>query len=52
MAAEKAQKVASDILEGTLKLKVNEEKTHIAHSDEGVKFLGVIIGSPYTTILK
>lgn len=49
-AAEKAQKVASDILEGTLKLKVNEAKTHIAHSDEGVKFLGVIIGSQYTKI--
>ena len=37
--------MASDILEGTLKLTVNEKKTHIAHSDEGIKFLGVIIGS-------
>lgn len=48
-AAQKAQQVASDILEGALKLKVNDEKTHIAHSDEGVKFLGVIICSQYTT---
>jgi RNA-directed DNA polymerase len=49
-AAEKALKVASDILEVTLKLKVNERKTHIAHSDEGIKFLGVVIGSQYTRI--
>lgn len=34
----------------TLKLKVNERKTHIAHSDTGIKFLGVIIGSNYTRI--
>lgn len=48
--AENALKVASDILEKTLKLKVNEGKTHIAHSDMGIKFLGVIIGSNYTRI--
>ena len=48
--AEKARKVASDILEGTLKLTVNEKKNHIAHSDEGIKFLGVIIGNNYTRI--
>ena len=48
--AENALKVASYILEGTLKLKVNERKTHIAHSDTGIKFLGVIIGSNYTRI--
>lgn len=48
--AENALKVASDILEKTLKLKVNERKTHIAHSDTGIKFLGVIIGSNYTRI--
>jgi RNA-directed DNA polymerase len=29
---------------------VNERKTHIAHSDTGIKFLGVIIGSNYTRI--
>ncbi len=48
--AENALKVASHILEVTLKLKVNERKTHIAHSSKGVKFLGVIIGNKYTYI--
>jgi len=48
--AENALTVASHILEVTLKLKVNERKTHIAHSDTGIKFLGVIIGSNYTCI--
>ncbi len=41
---------ATEILEKTLKLSVNQSKTHIAHSDEGVKFLGVEIGSTYTRI--
>jgi len=49
-AAENARKVAGNILEEDLKLKVNEQKTHIAHSNEGIKFLGVIIGSQYTGI--
>ena len=49
-AAVKALEVASSILEGKLKLKVNERKTHIAHSDKKIKFLGVIIGSHYTSI--
>lgn len=49
-AADKALQVARDILEVTLKLKVNERKTHIAHSDEGIKFLGVVIGSSHTKI--
>ena len=48
--ADNALKVARHILEVTLKLKVNELKTHIAHSDKGIKFLGVIIGSNYTGI--
>ena len=48
--ADNALKVASHILEVTLKLKVNERKTHIAHSDTGIKFLGVVIGSNYTRI--
>ena len=48
--AQNALKVASHILEVTLKLKVNEDKTHIAHSSHGVKFLGVIIGDNYTRI--
>ncbi|WP_229381160.1 group II intron maturase-specific domain-containing protein [Shewanella psychropiezotolerans] len=34
----------------TLKLKVNERKTRIVHSDEGINFLGVVIGSTYTHI--
>lgn len=37
-------------LEVTLKLKVNERKTRIVHSDEGINFLGVVIGSTYTHI--
>ncbi len=48
--AENALKVASHILEVTLKLKVNERKTHIAHSETGIKFLGVIIHTGYTQI--
>lgn len=48
--AENASKVASNILEGKLKLTVNRTKTHIAHSDEGIKFLGVIIKSRFTSI--
>lgn len=48
--AENALKVARHILEVTLKLKVNERKTHIAHSDTGIKFLGVEIFTNYTAI--
>ena len=48
--AENALKVARHILEETLKLKVNERKTHIAHSNTGIKFLGVMIGSQYTQL--
>ncbi len=48
--AENALVQATKILEKTLKLSVNQSKTHIAHSDEGVKFLGVEIGSTYTRI--
>jgi group II intron reverse transcriptase/maturase len=49
-AAENALKQATQILEKDLKLTVNKRKTHIAHSDNGVKFLGVEIGSRYTRI--
>ena len=49
-AAENALQVASRILEKDLKLTVNQTKTHIAHSDSGVKFLGVEIRSVYTRI--
>jgi RNA-directed DNA polymerase len=48
--AENALCQASKILESDLKLSVNQSKSHIAHSDEGVKFLGVEIGSRYTRI--
>jgi group II intron reverse transcriptase/maturase len=48
--AENALKVAQCYLEGELKLTVNATKTHIAHSDDGVKFLGVEIHTKYTRI--
>lgn len=49
-AAENAYATAEKILEGELKLEINKEKSHIAHSDEGIKFLGVEIKSRYTQI--
>jgi len=49
-AAEHALHVATTILEQDLKLVINRDKTHIAHSDEGIAFLGVEIGSRYTHI--
>ncbi len=49
-AAENALNSATKILEKDLKLTVNTEKTHIAHSDNGVKFLGVEIGSQFTRL--
>ena len=48
--AETALRVARQYLEGELKLTVNATKTHIVHSDEGVKFLGVVIHTEYTRI--
>ncbi len=48
--AENALNQAMKILERELKLEVNPRKTHIAHSDEGVKFLGGEIRSEYTRI--
>ena len=49
-AAENALKQATRYLEGKLKLTVNQQKTHIVHSSEGVKFLGVIIRTGFTGI--
>ena len=49
-AAENAYATAEKILEGELKLEINKEKSHIAHSGEGIKFLGVEIKSRYTQI--
>lgn len=48
--AENALAVARRILEEELLLTVNERKTRIVHSREGVPYLGVIIGSRYTRI--
>lgn len=45
-----AERSATKILEEDLKLTVNRKKTHIAHSDEGISFLGVEIGSRYIRI--
>ena len=49
-AAENALKQASQYLEGELKLTVNQQKTEVVHSSEGVKFLGVVIHTTYTRI--
>jgi hypothetical protein len=49
-AADNALNSATQILEKDLKLIVNRDKTHIAHSDKGVKFLGVVIGRRYTRL--
>ncbi|MBI4681963.1 MAG: group II intron reverse transcriptase/maturase [Nitrospirae bacterium] len=49
-AAENALKQATRYLEGKLKLTVNQQKTHIVHSSEGVKFLGVVIRTGFTGI--
>jgi len=49
-AAEYAYDVATDILEGELRLTVNKEKTHLVHAYRGVKFLGVEVGLRWTRI--
>ncbi|OED44403.1 hypothetical protein AB833_01675 [Chromatiales bacterium (ex Bugula neritina AB1)] len=49
-AAENALQMATEILEQDLNLTVNRNKTHIAQSDSGVKFLGVEILTAYTRI--
>lgn len=49
-AACNALQQASRFLEEELLLTVNREKTHISHSREGAKFLGVSIHSTYTRI--
>ncbi|MEZ9330837.1 reverse transcriptase domain-containing protein, partial [Vibrio breoganii] len=48
--AENALAQATKILEKELKLTVNQAKSHIAHSKDDVRFLGVEIGSRYTRI--
>lgn len=49
--AENAFFVARNYLEKELRLTVNERKSRIVHSRDGVPFLGVIIESRYTRIL-
>lgn len=49
-AAKNVCKQATMYLEDTLKLTVNQEKTHITHSYRGVKFLGVVIHTGFTRI--
>ena len=49
-ASENALNVATGYLEGDLKLTVNRSKTHLAHSREGIHFLGVVIHRGYTRI--
>ena len=48
--AEHALQVATEILEGRLKLTVNREKTHVVEASQGVKFLGVQIHMSWTSI--
>jgi group II intron reverse transcriptase/maturase len=48
--AEHAREVATDILEGELRLTVNKDKTHLVHASRGVKFLGVEISLRWTRI--
>ena len=49
-SAEHAMSVSVGILEGDLNLTVNRDKTHQTHASQGVKFLGVVIGSKHTRI--
>lgn len=49
-AAENALRQASQYLEEELKLTVNQQKTEVVHSDDGVKFLGMVIHTMYTRI--
>lgn len=49
-AAGNVLKQATKLLERGLKLKVNESKTHIAESKEGIDFLGVTIYDKYIGI--
>jgi RNA-directed DNA polymerase len=51
-SAEHAKEVATKFLEKKLKLKINLEKTHVAHSAQGIKFLGVKIFTEFTLIQK
>lgn len=48
--AQNAYAVACNYLEKVLRLKVNEQKSHIVHSRYGVNYLGVTIGSRHTRI--
>jgi len=49
-AAERSYKVATQFLEGVLKLSINTKKTRIVHSDEGADFLSCVIKTTHTRI--
>ncbi len=49
-AAANVQHQATVFLEHQLKLTVNQKKTHLVHSNTGVKFLGVVLHTRYTRI--
>ena len=49
--ARNAMRIATEILEGDLKLAVNRDKTHLTHATRGVKFLSVLIGTMHTRIV-
>lgn len=51
-AAVNARERATRYLEKELKLTVNQEKTHIVHSNDGVAFLGTVIHTGFTAIQK
>ncbi len=48
--AENARNIATEFLEGNLKLTVNQKKTHVASLMKGVSYLGVVIYANYTII--
>ncbi|CCO07550.1 group II intron reverse transcriptase/maturase [Desulforamulus hydrothermalis] len=48
--AKQYKRIATEILEGELKLTVNREKTHITNVSKGVAYLGFIIRSKFISI--
>lgn len=48
--AKKFRRIATDYLEGNLKLTVNKEKTHLTNLSKGVPYLGFIIRRKFVSI--
>lgn len=48
--ARKYRRIATDYLEGNLKLTVNKEKTHLTNLSKGVSYLGFIVRRKYVSI--